>query len=373
MKKCTLVTLIMAVSIAILSSWCPAQTYTVTDITKQGSLLIWPKIVTAGAIGAGTDTLVMISNSYGSSVDVKCYWESKQDLSTPYNAAYSNCDTPDFQFRLTGNQPVVFSAKTGEHLWDAVITKGPGSFAAFGTDNMGLLKCWAVDASAEHQISWNFLKGEAIIVDANNLSAWEYNAYRFAAAPAQRQYVGTAGTLNLNGTTAYDACPSYILFDFLAESDNVSSDLTLVPCGQNLKQEGGSTVTKATFTIWNENEIKFTGAHQCFHCFLEWSLDNFKIPQNTGKIKPFSRARLHTNAARMRVQGLASKLCYGSGVPGEGDLPLLGLLDSRFKNLDGKVYNDKAGTNASTAGKFTKNPVLIQWDPGYAAEEKPNR
>lgn len=372
MKKYTMVALIMAFSIAILSSVCPAQT--VTDTTKLGSLLIWPKIVTASTSGANVDTLVMFHNSSTSAIDVKCYWESKRTTYAPYpNWAYADCDTPDFQFRLTGNQPAVFSAKTGEHLFGAIIPKSP-PIAPFGSDEIGLLKCWAVDAGAEHQISWNFLKGEAIIVDYINGSAWEYNAYRFAATPSQRAYVGTTpGKLALNGTTDYDACPSYILFDFLAQSENVSSDLTLVPCAQNLKQEGTSTITKATFTIWNENEVKYTGAHQCMHCFLEWPLDSFKIPQDTGKIKPFTRARLHTNAARMRVQGLASKLCQGSGVPGQDDTPLLGVLDTKILNLDGKTYKDIAGTHASTAGKFTKNPVFIQWDTGYPAEEKGKR
>ena len=58
MKKCTLVTLVMAFSIAVLSSWCLAQT--VTDTSKEGSLLIWPKIITTG----NNDTYVAIYNSY---------------------------------------------------------------------------------------------------------------------------------------------------------------------------------------------------------------------------------------------------------------------------------------------------------------------
>ena len=59
--------------------------------------------------------------------------------------------------------------------------------------------------------------------------------------------------------------------------------------------------------------------------------------------------------------------------PGSVETPLLGLIDTTFKNVDGYKYADKAGTHASTAGKYTKAPVYIQWDPGYASEEKPNR
>jgi hypothetical protein len=368
MKKCTLVALVMAFSIAVLSSWCLAQT--VTDTSKQGSLLIWPKIITTGT----NDTYIAIYNSYTSSVNVKCYWEYKNtDTGTaPYFR--NGCLNYDFQFRLTANQPAVFSAKTGEHLWDwdGGIGNSP-PIAAFG-EGEGILKCWAVDASAENQISWNFLKGEGIVVDYAGNSAWEYNAYRFAAqnAAGRKAPVGQPGRLNLNGgyqgAVGYDACPSYILFDFLAESDNVTSDLTLIPCIQNLKQEGYPTITKATFTIWNQNEVKFTGAHQCFSCYVEASLDSFRIPQDTGKIKPFSLTRLHTNSGRMRVQGLQSN----NYCPGSVKTPLLGLIDSRFKLLDGTAYFDRFGTHASTAGKFLE-PVYIQWDPGYASEERPNR
>jgi len=361
----------MAFSIAIMSSLCLAQSSTnVTDITKEGSLLIWPKIVTTN----GQDTYISISNSRGSSVNVKCYWEYKDKVGeAQYTYARGDCYHTDFQFRLTHNQPFVFSALTGEQIFDS----DQPEIAAFGPDSEGILKCWAVNADATQQLALNYLKGEATIINLAANTAWEYNAYRFAANNASSgTAVGTAGTLNLSGSTSvasYDACPSYILFDFLAQGDNVSSDLTLIPCAENLKQEGSSTITKATFTIWNENEIKFTGAHQCFHCFIEWSLDKFGIPQDGGKLKPFLYSRLHTDSARMRVQGLASKLCPGSGTPGVDDTPLLGLLDAKFLNLDGKAYPDIAGTNASTAGKWSKNAVYIKWDPGYQSEEKAGR
>ncbi len=367
MKKCTLVTLVMAFSIAVLSSWCLAQT--VTDTTKQGSLLIWPKIITTGT----QDTYIAIYNSYSSAVNVKCYWEYKDLNPDPVTGTTRNgCVNTDFQFRLTSGQPAVFKASTGEHLWDVSYAKSP-PIAPFEQGNEGILKCWAVDAEAQNQISWNSLKGEAIIVDFANGSAWEYNAYRFAANVPRGNPVGTGGTLLLNGgyqdAVGYDACPSYLVIDFPAESATSQSDLTLIPCIQDLKQDGaGSTKTKATFTIWNYNEIKFTGLHQCFSCFIEASLDSFRIPQDTGKIKPFNINRLHTSAARMRVQGLASN----NYCPGSKESPLLGLLDTKI-TLDGITYQDKGGTHASTAGKYVKGPVYIKWDTGFPNEERGKR
>lgn len=378
MKKCALVTLVIAFSIGVLCSWCSAQALpTVTDTSKEGSLLIWPKIVTTN----GQDTYIAIFNSGSRSVDVKCYWEYKdlqKQNSTPVTR--NGCSHLDFQFRLTKLHPLVFRASDGEHLWDDTNVWRVPSVSAFGKDEEGVLKCWAVDASAENQISWNYLKGEAIIVSIDGTSAWEYNAYRFAAKNAvDRASVGQAGRIDLNGggtvanpVVGYDACPSYIVFDFLAESDNVTSDLNLVPCIQNLKQEGTSTKTKATFTIWNQNEVKFTGAHQCFNCYIEASLDYFTVPQDstTSKIKPFSVARLHTDAARMRVQGLQSN----NYCPGSEATPLLGLIDSRIKMLDTYAYSDRFGTHASTAGKYVnKGSVYIQWDYELKAEEKLRR
>jgi len=378
MKKITFVTLVMAFCIAILGSWCSAQTpVAVTDTSKEGSLLIWPKIITTGTL----DTYVAISNSYSGSVNVKCYWEMKDDTEVTTNPAIRRgCQNSDFQFKLTSNQPFVFSAKTGDVLWDNANVKYATPVSSFG-EGVGILKCWAVNADATQQISWNYLKGEGIVVDLsgpNYRSAWEYNAYRFAAynTLGRGKIVGTdaqQGMINLigGGAGTYDACPSYIIFDFLADSDNASSDLTLIPCKEDLRQEGQKTLTKATFTIWNENEVKFTGAHQCFGCFMEVALDYIRIPQdstNSKALKPFSIGRLHTDAARMRVQGLASSnYCSGSV-----ESPLLGLIDTQLTLGVGK-YLDRAGTNASVAGKYINGPVYLQWDPGYESQEKGRR
>jgi len=366
MKKCALVTLVMALSIAILSSWCLAQN--VTNTSKEGSLLIWPKIITTG----DNDTYVMISNSYGSSVNVKCYWEYK-DISSGTPPYFRNsCDHTDFQFRLTGNQPMVFSAKTGRHMWDEDLNGVP-DLPSFGEDAEGILKCWAVDADAQNQISWNYLKGEALIINETIGSAWEYNAWRFAAVGvARRGAVGTGGTIAMTGSSGgYDACPSYLVFNFLAnDPPSITSDLTLIPCRQDLRQEGTNTKTKATFTIWNEDEVKYTGAHQCFNCYLEAELGTFRIPQDTGKILPFSYDRLHTYAARVRVKGVNSaKYCPGSIATG-----LLGVINTRMI-LDGVDYADRFGGNpTSTSAKW--NPpsgqpeAEILWDKGPATDEK---
>jgi hypothetical protein len=103
---------------------------------------------------------------------------------------------------------------------------------------------------------------------------------------------------------------------------------------------------------------------------MEVAFDDLRIPQDTGKIKPFNISRLHTYAARMRVQGLQSN----NYCPGSVATPLLGVIDTTFTTLEGVGYTDKVGTNPSTtSAKWSGDPVYIQWDPGYASEEKPKQ
>jgi hypothetical protein len=374
MKKCMLVTLVMAFLFAMGSSCCMAQG--VTDTSKFGSLLIFPKIDTR----AGTTTIVSLLNAGSRSIDVKCYWEYKSSAEQTPAGNISDCYYSDMQFRLTKNHPLVFDAATG--LSGNEDYQIPGSnktpqVAGFGEGNLGMLKCWAVDASAQNQVNWNYLKGEATILeeatDLGLFSAWEYNAWRFAAVmPAgalDKDPVGTGGELRLtgsaNGTGAYDACPTYIGFEFLAEVPaGNTNDITLIPCKQNVKQEGSFTTTKATFTVWNENEVKFTGTHKCFRCFMEDSLYIIGIPQDNVRFRTFTAAVLQTDIGRARVKGLASaKYCPGLN---SVNSPLLGVIASQFD-----TNPDWFGTNPTTAGKATADPGYIFWDAGEDTPEKP--
>ena len=152
-------------------------------------------------------------------------------------------------------------------------------------DTYGELKCWAVNAEGTRQISWNHLFGSATIFDYERGEAWEYSSWNFTARDVDRGVaVGTGGELLLSGVDGgYDACPQYVLGTFMADgsdftdsSGNIvdlsTTDLTLVPCKQDLRQDRTPTYTKAQFDIWNEDEVKFTGAYICFKCWLETTL-----------------------------------------------------------------------------------------------------
>ena len=120
----------------------------VANTNQKGSLLIWPKIVVQSHenfFSGFVDTIIFIGNDYSQDVWVKCYWVDQ------------NQTIEDFMFRLTPNQPVSFSA-SGSGL-------GGMTVPPFVTDGTaaGELKCWAVNAAGDQQISFNHLYGSAWI------------------------------------------------------------------------------------------------------------------------------------------------------------------------------------------------------------------
>jgi len=346
MKRLTLVVFVMLISIISATAWCVAGT---TDINKLGSLLIFPKIITG--VSNQTETYVSIANvNESKGVWVKCYWEYKLN---PADDA-SGCFLSDFMFYLKPHKPINFAASSGMRLDNKSVVAG------FGSGFEGALKCWAVDAEAANQVKFNYLKGEATIVDGQNLNtAWEYNAWRFAV----NNSAGTAGDIEMNGVN-YDTCPKYLIFDFEAEPNGSGgygiNDLSLIPCIQNLQQGAPSTVTKANFTIWNENEVKFTGTHKCIACVAEFLLADVKI---SGKIPSFTVSRLHTATGRFRVQGVESdSICGNPSIA----TPLLGVINTRL-TIDGFTRPDLVGTNPTTAGE---DVGYILWDQGEPTPDK---
>jgi len=245
---------------------CLAQS-NVTNVSKRGSLLVFTKILTQ----TPTDTIITIGNDYPDEVRVKCYWMD------------SFQDAWDFEFTLTAYQPVWFSASTGKGSIDI-----PNPF---GLGKQGELKCWAIkeldtipptDVTTENQISWNYLYGTAMLIFPNGHSVIEYNAFAFAAAGSigRGNAVGTPGTILLNGSTDYDACPSYLIFNFFAEGATLAngttlsttvgqSDLALAPCKQDLRQDATPICSKVKFDVWNDNEDKLTNGYQCIKCWFE--------------------------------------------------------------------------------------------------------
>ena len=105
MKKCMLIALITVFALVSLGALCSAQSRIgVANTSKKGSLLVFP-LVKVAATADSNDTIITISNDYPLRVNLLCRYQ------TPQNCA---CET--FDFALTGNQSIAFSARTGYGL-----------------------------------------------------------------------------------------------------------------------------------------------------------------------------------------------------------------------------------------------------------------
>jgi hypothetical protein len=376
MKK-TLYAVLAAVLLLVALSTVALAAQNVANTSQKGSLLVWPKIVVDRNGVVTADTVVTIANDFTALVDVKCYWMDEWQ------------NIQDFAFRITKNQIVWFRASDGMGMEGSKEVFVPPFNASRGE-----LKCWAVNVEGNKQISWNHLFGSATIYDYRAGEAWEYSTWNFAARAVDRNRpVGTGGELLLTGADGgYDACPEYVLGTFVAKSNKVVlidgvvpyiSDLTLVPCKQDLRQDRIPTYTKAEFDIWNEDEVKSTGAYMCLKCWLETTLEPIPFSSaGRGTYRNFDKfgiASLHTDLGFFRVTGVASTACkpadwYGNfpypyflpytTVPS----PLIGLITT---NLLFPVDRAIVGTTLNTAGFDPSG--FVKWDPQWNHPEMDGR
>jgi len=395
-KKTVVLSVVVALMLLGLFVDPSAAQNKVTDVSKRGSLLIFPKINTT----AGIDTIIMLGNDAAKAVTVKCYWMDS------YQVAW------DFELDLTPYQPVWFSAKTGV---------GTLGINEFGPDSIGELKCWAVkytanDGDLELLFQHNYLYGNALIVDTTVLRAFEYNAWAFNlyTQPTDLE----SGNLDLDGKE-YDKCPAYLVYNFFAREDPALAPdadgayfgdtvLSLSPCQQDLRQDRLPVCTKAKFDVWNENEGKLTGAYACVKCYFEGVLRTITTatwpecearkltpPQKCKAIgakgENFTEKALKTDLGRFRVspdtftacKGVFNQVtldgkaledvCYidaGTVDPAKQRIyktPFVGvrLTDVGVTNL--AAVDSWAGSTGTAAGTFTKDGTYdpyIKWDRG---------
>jgi hypothetical protein len=169
----------------------------------------------------------------------------------------------------------------------------------------------------------------------------------------------------------YDACPQYVLGTFMANgsdftdsSGNIvdlsTTDLTLVPCKEDLRQDRSPTYTKAQFDIWNEDEVKSTGAYICFKCWLETTLARVPVKSSGAGIyrnfDKFELSNLHTTMGFFRVTGVKSTVCTSEASP------LIGVISKSvvLTPFGGLPANAATGTNLNTAG--FDGTGFVKWD-----------
>jgi hypothetical protein len=206
---------------------------------------------------------------------------------------------------------------------------------------IGELKCVEVDGTSTVNtkttpIAANDLKGEASIYDLNpasrgaSVDVREYNAIGFAAQPASSQAHDQFLCLGKSPDSAhcanaadpaiqfYAACPSILVVDHFfdgAEDPDfggvVTTDLTLVPCSENLTQGPGvdgvtsQTPTTAQILVFNEFEQRLS-ATVTVDCFKETALSQIDMTAGHQNSSAFSVSVQGTLTGQTRIRPILS-------------------------------------------------------------------
>jgi hypothetical protein len=301
--------------------------------TEKGSVLIFSKVEIRWDDQGNViqDTFVDLTNDLGQEVDVNMYFVNGD---APLEADGNERSHPgwnwvDVKKTFTANQPAYWSALTGHPGPDGAPvapftildpSSDPtqqGRPADDGSDDRvlrGFIVAFATDADC-CPISWNHLKGDALVVNYAKSTAYEYNAWAFQArnnnAGAEIGYCGDFGKLALDGNT-YLAPYSLLLLDFYAPDNDalgngatINTAVTLHPVSADLRQEtSGPISTKASYVIWNEDETQFTNLHRCITC---WDQTLLHLYTEGGVQNHF--LSLQTDKGKARIDGIASILC----------------------------------------------------------------
>jgi hypothetical protein len=268
---------------------------------------------------------------------------------------------------MTRKQPIWFSV--ANHGGTFPVAQFPTNGTFPGDPSVGALLCWATDAASSTQISHNHLSGNATIILADEeegiqvaftYPSWNFTARNVAAGAA----VGTPGRLDLTGVDgAYDACPSYLVGHFspagaVVENNAATqfveeNDLSVLSCNQDLRQDFTPHFTKLQFQVWNEQEVKFTGAYECSD-----GSKVFPLAEDTDVGREnFTYDVVQSTAAQVKVKGVASTQCVFGAFKSENS-GLVGLLVSFLSGSDTKDFS-LIGTTLNGAGA---QAGYILWD-----------
>ncbi len=317
--------------------------------THKGSLLVFSRVSlrwnAAGEIIQ--DTFVELTNDYPGDVQVQMYFVNGDEplVSTNGEQVEPGWNATDVGISLTGDEPAYWSVLTGLPKGVAPFTvldpgPPPGRPAGDGSGDRilrGFIVAWAVDAQGR-EIAWNHLSGRAVMTDYSNGAAWEYAPWAFQANSGRigEQTDGNPGILLLNGGE-YDLAYGQLLLDFPAVGSVLNTtgnsatvedaELTLHVLQADLRQEGFELFTTlARFTIWNMNEVKFTGLSLPVRCWDTRPMSAYPIPNH------FLRGNLHTDRGVARIEGLGSTQCADQGLPAA----LLGVISQRIRFASGE-------------------------------------
>jgi len=391
--------------------------------SQKGSVLIFSKIEVKWNDDGDViqDTFLDISNDAPFDVYVQCYLING-DTELEERCSGEPCDydpeegnliqafepgwnTADCQFPMTPDEPAYWSAARGANpgepgcsgLAEELDIDGPGrpdpEQGMMGHVLRAFMICYAQqffpdapdtnDRGAFLEVHFNHLKGDAVIVNYDNATAWEYNAWAFRAIDHDgvgfNDPTGTPAVLNFDGNE-YEVSFDTLLLDFYGtgstalsgggETVTTDTDLTVHAVNADLRQDGcGPPLTKVVAEIWNEFETKFSGTRRCVCCWDQTLLSQWvrssAIPNH------FKQTALRTDKGKARLEGqqsiecddyegfcgetaaLKRRFCGGVAMPllrGSEDASLLGLA-TKFLSFDPSDNLATAGMNLVGMGE----------------------
>jgi hypothetical protein len=367
----------------ILLGWVGGLSAQVSSSDTTAGYVVLPKVVvhTTGGDpavvnpgGTATDTIVQLTNvNQGSEITVDCWWvNANKHCGTdagPICNTTADCapglqcvqgwEVLDFQVTLTPGQPIGFLASSGlSPVPCDPVFPGPGCLGS-ASGNVrpvpedpfqGELKCLQVDADDVPVVA-NDLKIEATIVSTTvgggtATTAASYNGVGFQATEAGTEQTGDPiclGSLPLGSTAecagTYAPCPLILQVEHFFDGapselgSIVTTDLTLVPCSENLgnpSAQANLSVT-ANMLVYNEFEQRFS-TNSRVQCYQSTQLSDIDTPAgpagNAFSIFSVGVEGTITGQTRIRgVQGPQGDLGYGlTGVacenhnlPGSGE------------------------------------------------------
>lgn len=360
MKKVFYVSLMVLMVAGLATSAMAGVAYNTTNGEWRGSMVIFPKVVFNSVITAANpnllDTVITLHNDSASSgADLHCYFMDEYQQPS------------DLEFFITKREPVWLSAEKYFFEYDPA---NPGVPLTYGK---GAVICFAVNPT-DFGTNWNWLTGTATVYDFTNGTSFTYNGYTFRRSQAD----GTTAELVLDGNV-YDKCPDYLLGSYMLKGAKIESgtpiygtveasttELVLMPCIQDLREQRTPTYTKALFTIFDANEISLSGTELCFKCWIETTLT---VPPKASKgfSKAFQFQRflddtMPGTSAEFRVTGKATSAAYCGFPAAAVDTPLLGVIN-RYETVNTKLSVSGAILNSTARGSAV-TPVTIKYEVG---------
>jgi hypothetical protein len=332
---------------------------------EAAGLVIFPKIVvdTSGVFTGGirVDTVVQLTNvntDPNALIRVNCWYvsgnrvcnndsdticQSNSDCRVPGVCLPPTCGADDFQLTLTPGQPLAWRVSDPPDFLPCDPDNpnpptGPAGCLFAENEHVaipltedpfqGELKCVEVD-DGEEPVGRNDLKGEATIyrVQATAVppvaDTAAYNAIGIQAATGAN---GNDGDAVLELGSEYAGCPAVLILDNFFDgasspintANTITTNLTLVPCTEDLRGLTPPVTTAAQMLIYNEFEQRFSTSRRV-SCFDDMELGDIDTRPGSGDniYSIFAVGTQGTLTGQTRVRGVeTSEAGLGHGLLG---------------------------------------------------------